>query len=92
MLHSSGWTPENQPQYASIFIFAKTNSVPSRKVHIKHHFREDGLLPFDDITSEEPLYQIIKKFNYVKYIGKVIIRKIMSSCLGVADFCQTYNQ
>ena len=49
-------------------------------------------LPFDYITSEEPLYQIIKKFNYVKYIGKVIIRKIMSSCLGVADFCQTYNQ
>ena len=92
MLHSSGWTPENQPQYASIFIFAKTNSLPSRKVHIKYHFREEGLLPFDDITTEEPLSQIKKKLNYVKYSGKVIIRMIMSSCLGVAAFCQTYNQ
>ena len=50
-------------------------------------------LPFDDIRSEEPLSQMKKKrFNYVKYSGKVIIRKIMSSCLGVAAFCQTYNQ
>ena len=35
MLHSYGWAPENQPQYASIFIMAKGNSVPSWKVYIK---------------------------------------------------------
>ena len=53
-----------------------------------------GLLPFAIWWHKKwrAPFSNEKRFNHVKYSGKVIIRKIMSSCLGVAAFCQTYNQ
>ena len=83
-------TNPNTCQHLHIFkrkLCTTMKSLYKKEFQGRGTFGRGGLFPFAIWWHKKwrAPFSNEKRFNHVKYSGKVIIRKIMSSCLGVAN-------